>query len=249
MTDLGLIYSLKNEINPMAKSTKNKQRENVIDMRKEDIIRDIWQQYVLVQEERLRQRSEPIDIDIQKTEFSGNFAKMSMVKLQEPQVVKQILCDHLHLECIDWKKGELLVEDKVLASLKDDTRREIIETLAPYHVGINLTPSLKTRIDFSEGMQNVDKQFATLNEIRTIDAELQSETSIVRGRVNDIATFIGQINFDTKAILQEYLGSSLQLDKRYSVVYENKYIPLETLQQYYQEIGLYCYRYTLIFGV
>ena len=249
MTDWGLIYSLKNEINPMAKSTKNKQRENVIDMRKEDIIRDIWQQYVLVQEERLRQRSEPIDIDIQKTEFSGNFAKMSMVKLQEPQVVKQILCDHLHLECIDWKKGELLVEDKVLASLKDDTRREIIETLAPYHVGINLTPSLKTRIDFSEGMQNVDKQFATLNEIRTIDAELQSETSIVRGRVNDIATFIGQINFDTKAILQEYLGSSLQLDKRYSVVYENKYIPLETLQQYYQEIGLYCYRYTLIFKV
>lgn len=222
----------------------------------QELIRDIWEQHILIQEQLIRQRSAPISIDPESAEVNNGKLSVRVDENVFNRDIDYILRNDFKLQEYNLEDGYIMVDDNVLDKISQAQLESIKNSLAAHYLDIDIAPSINATIKYGKG-ERFDKP-AELKEIAEIDARLQSSDFVLQGKVNDIIPFIARITVDKEALLRHYFGDHVKVHRRtvkeeervrYSVEYVNQYIPFSELQKYRHDIGVFCKQYKLKFFV
>lgn len=263
------LSSINTTTRPKRKTKEEKEKERIQqteglqklnsskDNLKEDI-KDVWENYVQIQEKIIQQRSAPIQIYPDSAVIRNDKLTVKVDDSFTERTIENILKDKLKIDKYDLSNGYILVDEDVWGAMSENDISNITSELSKCYVQLDTTPSITATINYggkgTESLENL-----TLDEIREYDRKLQG-SSIIEGSIDEKVVCIAPISIDTEGYLHYLFGDHfiviMKKDRKtkekkphYLFVYNNKYIPLDAYREYHESIGLKCNSYKLAFRV
>lgn len=222
----------------------------------QDAIREVWQRFVDIQERLIRQRCSPISIDVDSIEIENDKLHVTVDKKQKEQQLDTIFKDKLGAESYDLASGTVLVDENKWTSLDEYELAAIRKTLSENYIELDTTPAINAYIDYGSNLGHSDQM--SLDELHQLDSII-THGNLIEGMIHDTVAFISKVSINTDEYLKYLFGDHYVVykqKKRKQEVpklievfeYQNQYITWETIQKY-QDIGLLCKQYVLIFKI
>ena len=246
-----------------AERKKNKSHELAVpnkvpasnDVDSQEMIKEVWQKFVEIQEQLIRQRCMPISIDPDSVEIIGN--KLSVVVDETPDELKlaTILKNRLGVEHFDENDGHIMIDESIWDNLSQSELSQIVKDLSECYLELDTTPTVSVAIDY--GKQLNSSENLSISELRELEDNLK-ESDLVNCSINDSVAFISKISF----LNEEYMDHISQghyhkyeVKKKNGTVhvterleYINQYISNENLKRL-SYLGISLKQYTIIFKV
>ena len=217
-------------------------------------LRDLWNQYILIQEQLLKKRCAPIYIDPKTILIDGNKFTADVDDEYKERQVFNILRNRLQIRPEeDIMQDSILVDEKVWKSLSEAEISDIQKQLASFYIELGSNDVIQAVINYDAG--NQVSNFLTLEDITKTDKVLRSEN---KGAIDDIAACIVTLNVDVELFcfylfgenhysrkITEKKGKQVYKDV---IQYKNYYIPKETIEKY-DSIGLRLSEYRITFKI
>lgn len=222
----------------------------------QDAIREVWQRFVDIQERLIRQRCSPISIDVDSIEIENDKLHVTVDEKQKEQQLDTIFKDKLGAESYDLASGTVLVDENKWTSLDEYELAAIRKTLSENYIELDTTPAINAYIDYGSNLGHSDQM--SLDELHQLDSII-THGNLIEGMIHDTVAFISKVSINTDEYLKYLFGDHYVVykqKKRKQEVpklievfeYQNQYITWETIQKY-QDIGLLCKQYVLIFKI
>lgn len=238
------------------KGSAQSRKQTVVQDTNTNAIRDIWQRFVDIQEKLIKQRFSPISIDPTSVKIENDKIYVTIDESQDEETINNILKDKLGVEKYDLEVDSILIDENKWDALSESDLCEIRRSLSKYHIELDTTPTINVTIDYANDMGRYD--LLSLDELRQLDS-LLNKSDFIEGHIDDIAAFISKVSvtredylrylFGNHYVIYEKKRKKQELPQIIEVFeYRNEYITNETLHQY-ENIGLYCKQYTLIFKI
>ena len=219
-------------------------------------IRDIWQRFVDIQEKLIKQRCSPISIDPTSVKIENDKIYVTIDESQDKERINSILKDKLGVENSNLESGSILVDENKWNALSESDLSEIRRCLSECHIELDTTPTINVTIDYANDMGRFDQ--LSLDDLRQLDLILNNG-DFIEGQIDDIVAFISKVSVNSEDYLRYLFGNHYVIYEKKKkkqdspkiievFEYKNEYITSETLRQY-ENIGLYCKQYTLIFKI
>ena len=160
-------------------------------------LRDLWDQYILIQEQLLRKRCAPISIDPESIYLDGYKMAVNVDESGRDHIVEKIFKERLLLSPEDIYDDHIMVKEAVWNSFSEPEISSIQKELSTCYIQMDSTPSISASIMYGNGIVFPTNQL-TLSEIRHLDKTLQNG-HICSGRVDDTVACIATLNVDTEA--------------------------------------------------
>lgn len=235
-------------------SQSSKIKEPTIDSK--DAIREVWQKFVDIQEQLIRQRCSPISIDTDSIEIDNDKLFVTVDETQKEQQLDSIFIEQLGAESYDLAKGSVLVNEKKWNALSEGDLSNIRKTLSENYIELDTTPSINAEIDYGQGIGQSDQM--SMNELKQLEATI-NQGKLLEGHIDNTAAFISKVTVLKEELLKHLFGNhyvAYEQKKRKQATpiiieqfeYHNQYITWENYLKY-QDIGLSCKQYTLIFKI
>lgn len=221
----------------------------------QEMIKEVWQKFVEIQEQLVRQRCMPISIDPDSVEIIGN--KLSVVVDETPDELKlaTILKNRLGIEHFYENDGHIMIEESIWVNLSQSELSQIVKDLSECYLELDTTPTVSVAIDY--GKQLNSSENLSISELRELEDNLK-ESDLVNGSINDTVAFISKISF----LNEDYMNHISQghyhkyeAKKKNGTVhvterleYLNQYISNENLKRL-SYLGISLKQYTIIFKV
>ncbi len=220
-------------------------------------LRDLWDQYILIQEQLLKKRCAPISIDAESIEFDGHKMTVLVDETGRDKLVDRIFKERFLINPDDVKEDCLFVEEGVWDNLSSADISSIQKELASCYIKLEATPSINASVYYGNGIMFPTNQL-TLAEISQLDKMLRNG-HICKGQVDDVVACIATLNVDLESYYRYLFGSEHYTRKTKErngevitqdvIEYRNQYIPDDTLRAYSATIGLRLESYRLVFTI
>lgn len=220
-------------------------------------LRDLWDQYILIQEQLLKKRCAPISIDPETIDIDGYKMTVNVDESGRDRIVDRIFKERLMLSPDDVHGDHLMIGEGVWNSFSESGISSLQKELATCYIQMDQTPSINATVYYGNGIVFPTNQL-TLAEIRNLDRSLQSG-HICTGQVDDIVACIATLNVDLEAFYTHLFGFEHYCRKAKEhkgetvikdiIEYENHYIPDEVIKEYAPKIGLRLECYRIIFTI
>ena len=220
-------------------------------------LKNLWDQYILIQEQLLKRRCAPICIDPKTISVEGHKFTVNVDETGRDRIVNKIFTEDLKLAPEDIEDESILVQETVWQQLNDGDISSIQKELASCYIELDWTPSINANLFYGNNI-NIPSNNLTLSEIRRVDAELR-EGHICKGKIDDKVACIIRLNVNTELYYLYLFGENhyrRETRERHGepvpydlISYRNHYIPAETLSEYYQSIGLRLSDYQIHFKI
>lgn len=220
-------------------------------------LRDLWNQYILIQEQLLRKRSAPISIDPETISIDGHKFYVNVDESGRDKIIENIYRERLKLYPDDIEKGSILVQESVWENLTPSEVDSIRRELASCYIEMGATPAINATIFYGNNI-NLAADQLTLNEIQNMDTAL-SFGHVCKEQVEDKVACITTLNVDTELYylyvfgeehfsrkFKEHEGKQIPRD---TIEYKNSFISTEELKKYSSTIGLRLESYRLVFRI
>lgn len=217
---------------------------------------DIWQRFVDIQEQLIKQRCSPISIDPNSIEVENNKLYVTVDESRNKQKIDSILKDKLGVDDNDLESGYILVDEQKWDSLSEADLKEIRHGLSECYIELDTTPAINVTISYANDMGRSDQ--LSIDDLHQLDSILKNG-NLIEGHIDDTAAFISKVSVKREDYLRYLFGDHyVTYEKKKkkqetpqiveAFEYQNEYLTSETLQQY-ENIGLRCKQYTLIFKI
>lgn len=220
-------------------------------------LRDLWDQFILIQEQLLKKRCAPISIDPETIDIDGYKMTVNVDESGRDRIVDRIFKERLMLSPDDVHGDHLMIGEGVWNSFSESGISSLQKELATCYIQMDQTPSINATVYYGNGIVFPTNQL-TLAEIRNLDRSLQSG-HICTGQVDDIVACIATLNVDLEAFYTHLFGFEHYCRKAKEhkgetvikdiIEYENHYIPDEVIKEYAPKIGLRLECYRIIFTI
>lgn len=220
-------------------------------------LRDLWDQYILIQEQLLKRRSAPISVVPDSIHIEGHKIQVQVDESGRNRIVNRIFKEQLLLEPEDIYDDSILIKEGVWERLSNMDISSIQKELAACYIQMDDTPSINANVYYGNGIAFPSNQL-TLSEIRKFDETLRND-HICKGHIEDTAACITTLNVDLELLylyifgeehycrkVKKKKGEEVEIDV---IVYKNHYIPEDALREYEQKIGLRLEGYKLSFTI
>lgn len=218
----------------------------------QNAIRDIWQHFVDIQSELIKQRCAPISIIPESAKIDSDKLCVTIDESSDVQDLKRIFKERLGLDNVNLDNGYILVDEKTWDSLSEAELEQIEKELSECYVELNTTPAINVVINYCNTIKNSEQ--LSIEELRRIDSQLKG-SNIIEGEIDDVVAFISNVKVDKEGYLNYLFGDHYKIceypkknKKVEQFEYCNQYISWDVMQQY-SHIGLTCQEYTLTFKV
>ena len=219
-------------------------------------IRDIWQRFVDIQEKLIKQRCSPISINPDSIEVENDKLYVTVDESRNEQKIDSILKEKLGVEDYDLESGSLLVDEGKWDSLSESDLNEVRRGLSECYIELDTTPAINVTISYANEMGCSDK--LSIDDLRQLDSILKNG-NLIEGHIDDTVAFITKVSVKREDYLRYLFGDHyITYEKKKknqevpqiveSFEYRNEFLTSDTLQQY-ENIGLRCKQYTLIFKI
>jgi len=224
---------------------------------KEDI-KDVWENYVQIQEQIVQQRSAPIQIYPDSAVVRNDKLIVKVDDSFTERTVENIFKDKLKVDKYDLSNGYILVDEDVWGNLSENDLSKITSDLSECYVQLETTPSISATINYGE-RNNGTLENLSLNQIREYNKQLQNN-SIIEGNIDEKVACIAPISIKMEGFLHYLFGEHFvvvmkkdkktkELKPHYQFIYNNKYIPLDAYKSYQESIGLKCKSFKIAFRI
>lgn len=220
-------------------------------------LRDLWDQYILIQEQLLKRRCAPISIVPESIDFDGHKMTVQVDESGRDKIVDRLFKERLMVDSDDVKDDYLFIKEGVWNSISGSGIESIARELASCYIKLDKTPSINADIYYGIGIIPPTNQL-TLEEIYQLDKSLRNGY-ICKGQVDDIIACITTLNVDLEAFYGFLFGtkhySRLTKEKNGKfftqdvIEYKNQFIPDDVLREYSAKIGLRLESYRLVFTI
>lgn len=238
------------------KTSANSQKQTAVQDTNINAIRDIWQRFVDIQEKLIKQRCSPISIDPTSVKIENDKIYVTIDESQDNERINSILKDKLGVENYNLESGSILVDENKWNALSESDLCEIRHCLSKCHIELDTTPTINVTIDYANDMGRYDQ--LSLEDLWQLDSILKNG-NLIEGHIDDIAAFISKVSVNREDYLHHLFGNHYVIYEKKrkkqdlpqiieTFEYQNEYLTSETLRQY-ENIGLYCKQYTLIFKI
>lgn len=223
---------------------------------KEDI-KNVWENYVQIQEKIIQQRSAPIQIYPDSTVLRNDKLTVKVDDSFMERTIENIIKGKFKVEEYDLSKGYILIDEDVWRDISEKDLSNIAGELSKCYVQLETTPSITAIIDY--GNNNDSLENLTIDQIRDYDKQLQNST-IIDGHIDETVACIAPISINTEGFLHYLFGDhfavvmkkdkkSKELKPHFQFLYNNAYIPLDVYKSYHESIGLKCNSFKLAFRI
>ena len=196
-----------------------------------DELRDLWNQYILMQEQMLKRRCAPVYVDPETISIDENKFTVNVDETYEERQVYNIFRNRLQIKPEeDIMPDSILVDEKVWNRLSETEITEIQKRLASFYIELGSNAVIQAAINYGDSI-NPTSNLLTLEDIVKTDKVLQSEN---RGAIEDIAACVVHLNVDIELFCLYLFGEkhySREKDKDI-ILYKNHFIPKEVLDKY-----------------
>ena len=223
-----------------------------------DKIKDIWQYYVDIQEQLIKQRCLPITIVPESIELFDNQLTVQVDESDYKESIAKIIKDELLVENFDLQNGYIDVDENIWDALSQTKKEKIQKQLADHFIEIDIKPGIYATLNYAGQIGHSDQM--TLTELKRFDALLR-ESNFIEGSIDDTVACIARVKVLREDLVRHLFGSHYRpKDKpseddpngdnfRNFFTYSNEYIPEDNLEIYRKYIGLYLNSYCLYFRV
>lgn len=219
-------------------------------------IRDIWQRFVDIQEKLIKLRCSPISIAPDSIEVENDKLYVTVDESRSEQKIDSILKDKLGVEDYDLESGSILVDEQKWDSLSESDLNEVRRGLSECYIELDTTPAINVTISYANDMGRSDQ--LSIDDLCQLDSILKNG-NLIEGHIDGTAAFISKVSVKREDYLRHLFGDHyVTYEKKKkkqetpqiveAFEYHNEYLTSETLQQY-ENIGLRCKQYTLIFKI
>lgn len=219
-------------------------------------IRDIWQRFVDIQEKLIKLRCSPISIAPDSIEVENDKLYVTIDESRNEQKIDSILKDKLGVEDYELESGSILVDEQKWDSLSESDLNEVRRGLSECYIELDTTPAINVTISYANDMGHSDQ--LSIDDLCQLDSILKNG-NLIEGHIDDTAAFISKVSVKREDYLRHLFGDHyVTYEKKKkkqetpqiveAFEYRNEYLTSETLQQY-ENIGLRCKQYTLIFKI
>lgn len=220
-------------------------------------LRDLWDQYILIQEQLLKKRCAPISIDPKTIDIDGYKMTVNVDESGRDRIVDRIFKERLMLSSDDVHGDHVMIGEDIWNSFSESGISSLQKELATCYIQMDQTPSISATVYYGNGIVFPTNQL-TLAEIRNLDKSLQSG-HICTGQVDDIVACIATLNVDLEAFYTYLFGSEHYCRKTKEhkgetvikdiIEYKNHYIPDEVIKEFGSKIGLRLDSYRILFTI
>lgn len=220
-------------------------------------LRDLWDQYILIQEQLLKKRCAPISIDPKTIDIDGYKMTVNVDESGRDLIVDRIFKERLMLSSDDVHGDHVMIGEDIWNSFSESGISSLQKELATCYIQMDQTPSISATVYYGNGIVFPTNQL-TLAEIRNLDRSLQSG-HICTGQVDDSVACIATLNVDLEAFYTYLFGSEHYCRKTKEhkgetvikdiIEYKNHYIPDEVIKEYGPKVGLRLDSYRIIFTI
>lgn len=203
-------------------------------------LRDLWNQYILIQEQLLKRRCAPISIDPESIEIDGYKMTVNVDESGRDRIVDRIFKERLMLSPDDIHEDHLMINEGVWNSFTDSGICSLQKELASCYIHMEHSPSICATVFYGNGIVLPTNQL-TLSEIRSLDQSLKGG-HVCMGQVDDIVACITTLNVDLEAFYTHLFGSEHYWRKAKEhkgeaiikdiIEYKNHYIPDDVIKDY-----------------
>ena len=236
-------------------SQSSKVKDSTINSK--DAIREVWQRFVDIQEQLIRQRCSPISIDTNSIEIDNDKLFVTVDETQKEQQLDSIFIEQLGAESYDLAKGTVLVNEKKWNALNESDLSNIRRILSEHYIELDTTPSINAEIAYGQEIGQSDQM--SLNELKQLETII-NQKKLLEGHIDNTVAFISKVTVLKEELLKHLFGDHYVMiyeqkkrkQENPKIVeqfeYHNQYIDWENYLKY-QNIGLSCKQYTLIFKI
>lgn len=220
-------------------------------------LRDLWDQYILIQEQLLKKRCAPISIDPKTIDIDGYKMTVNVDESGRDRIVDRIFKERLMLSSDDVHGDHVMIGEDIWNSFSESGISSLQKELATCYIQMDQTPSISATVYYGNGIVFPTNQL-TLAEIRNLDKSLQSG-HICTGQVGDSVACIATLNVDLEAFYTYLFGSEHYCRKTKEhkgetvikdiIEYKNHYIPDEVIKEFGPKIGLRLDSYRILFTI
>lgn len=220
-------------------------------------LRDLWDQYILIQEQLLKKRCAPISIDPKTIDIDGYKMTVNVDESGRDLIVDRIFKERLMLSSDDVHGDHVMIGEDIWNSFSESGISSLQKELATCYIQMDQTPSISATVYYGNGIVFPTNQL-TLAEIRNLDRSLQSG-HICTGQVDDSVACIATLHVDLEAFYTYLFGSEHYYRKTKEhkgetvikdiIEYKNHYIPDEVIKEYGPKVGLRLDSYRIIFTI
>lgn len=231
---------------------------------KHTYIKEVWQKYVDIQEQLIKQRCAPIDIDPESAIVDDGKLTVAVDNSLNEKRIDAIFKNKLGVDHYDLDSGHLFIDETKWNAISELERQEIAKELSGLYVEINTTLSINATINYGGSIR--DSKTLSIEELRKLDRIL-NEGKLIEGEIDDKVAFISRAAIDFEGYMKYLFGErhvttevkEVKRDKKkgkkgkeqyifHWAKYKNEYIPWEEMQKY-ANVGLYCKGYEIIFNI
>lgn len=220
-------------------------------------LRDLWDQYILIQEQLLKKRCAPISIDPKTIDIDGYKMTVTVDESGRDRIEDRIFKERLMLSSDDVHGDHVMIGEDIWNSFSESGISSLQKELATCYIQMDQTPSISATVYYGNGIVFPTNQL-TLAEIRNLDKSLQSG-HICTGQVDDSVACIATLNVDLEAFYTYLFGSEHYCRKTKEhkgetvikdiIEYKNHYIPDEVIKEFGPKIGLRLDSYRILFTI
>lgn len=221
-----------------------------------DAIRDIWQRFVDIQEKLIRQSCSPISIKTDSIEIENDKLHVTVDETSNEQQVENILKEQLGADDYNLESGSILVNEVKWQNLTENELASIRKTLSANYIELDTTPTINATINYAYSMGRSDQM--SIEELRQLESIIDNG-NLIEGTIDDTAAFISKVTVLREEYMRYLFGNHYVTYEKVrkknpepqiidAFEYNNQYIPLEEYNKY-QDLGLICKHYTIIFKV
>ena len=221
-------------------------------------LRDLWDQYIVIQEQILKRKCAPISIDPSSVYRDGNKLYMTVDETRGRSVIEKIFSDRLRICNEDIFDDSVYVREDIWRGLSEDDISSIQKELASCYIKMARTPSINAKVFYASNDALHERQM-TLSEIRNLDKELRC-SDIYEGTIDDSAACIVTLNVDLEKYYTYLFGANNYKRKsktandgsvriKEQIEYTNSYISSEIVKEYGQLVGLRPKGYSISFTI
>lgn len=196
-----------------------------------DELRDLWNQYILMQEQMLKRRCAPVYVDPETISIDENKFTVNVDETYEERQVYNIFRNRLQIKPEeDIMPDSILVDEKVWDRLSETEITEIKKRLASFYIELGSNAVIQAAINYGDSI-NPTSNLLTLEDIVKTDKVLQSEN---RGAIEDIAACVVHLNVDIELFCLYLFGEKHYFREKDKdiILYKNHFIPKEVLDKY-----------------
>lgn len=220
-------------------------------------LRDLWNQYILIQEQLLRKRSAPISIDPNSIEVNGHKFSVNVDESGRDKIIDKIYKEYLKLYPEDIEQNSILVQESVWQKLTTSDIEAIRRELASCYIEMGDTPAINATVYYGNTI-NLSSDLLTLSEISRVDSALRTG-HICKGQVEDKVACITTLNVDTELYYLYLFGEDHYRQQQRNwkgkdvvvdvAVYKNQFISTSDYTQFSRSVGLRLEKYQIVFKV